>query len=65
MEVSEVGRTELSAADPSIIISHSPHIMACAVSDAEFDSRTIPESYIMLREVRKLPFGVSFMDQGW
>lgn len=46
----------------SIIIAHSPHIMAFAVSDAEFDSRTIPESYIMLRDVKKLPFGVSFMD---
>ena len=44
----------------SIIIAHSPHIMAFAVSDAEFDSRTIPESYIMLRDVKKLPFGVSF-----
>lgn len=46
----------------SIIIAHSPHIMAFAVSDAEFDSRTIPESYIMLRDVKKLPFGVSFND---
>lgn len=46
----------------SIIIAHSPHIMAFAVSDSEFDSRTIPESYIMLRDVKKLPFGVSFMD---
>ena len=34
--------------------------MAFAVTDAEFDSRTIPESYIMLRDVKKLPFGVSF-----
>ncbi len=46
----------------SIILAHSPHIMAFAVSDANFDSRTIPESYIMLRDVKKLPFGVSFMD---
>ena len=46
----------------SIIIAHSPHIMAFAVSDAEFDSRTIPESYIMLRDVKKLPFGVTFRD---
>lgn len=45
----------------SIILAHSPHIMAFAVSDAEFDSRTIPESYIMLRDVKKLPFGVSFL----
>lgn len=47
----------------SIILAHSPHIMAFAVSDAEFDSRTIPESYIMLRDVKKLPFGASFLHQ--
>ncbi len=46
----------------SIILAHSPHIMAFAVTDSNFDSRTIPESYIMLRDVKKLPFGVSFMD---
>jgi L-fuculose-phosphate aldolase len=30
--------------------------MAFAVTDAAFDSRTIPESYIMLRTVRRLPY---------
>ncbi len=45
----------------SIIIAHAPNIMAFAVTDAEFDSRTIPESYIMLRDVKKIPFGSSFM----
>lgn len=45
----------------SVIIAHPPSMMAFAVSDATFDSRTIPESYIMLREVPKLPFGSSFM----
>lgn len=45
----------------SIIIAHAPNIMAFAVTDAEFDSRTIPESYIMLRDVKKVPFGANFM----
>jgi L-fuculose-phosphate aldolase len=45
----------------SIIIAHPPAIMSFAVTDAKFDSRTIPESYIMLREVVKHPFGSSFL----
>ena len=45
----------------SIIIAHAPNIMAFAVTDAAFDSRTIPEAYIMLRDVKKVPFGSSFM----
>lgn len=42
----------------SIIIAHPPNIMAFAVTDTSFDSRTIPESYILLREMPKLPFGM-------
>ena len=38
----------------SVIIAHAPHIMAFAVTDREFDSRTIPESYIQLRTVSKV-----------
>ncbi len=45
----------------SIMIAHPPNIMAFAVTDAVFDSRTIPESYIMLRDVQKIPFGANFM----
>ena len=44
----------------SIIIAHAPYVMTFAVTDCEFDSRTIPESYIMLRDVKKIPFGASF-----
>ena len=46
----------------NVIIAHSPAIMAFAVTDAEFDSRTIPESYIMLRDVRRLPYAASALD---
>ena len=45
----------------SVIIAHPPNIMAFAVTDVAFDSRTIPESYIQLRDVPKLPFGSSFL----
>lgn len=45
----------------SVIIAHPPNIMAFAITDKEFESKTIPESYIMLRNIPKLPFGSSFM----
>jgi L-fuculose-phosphate aldolase len=47
----------------SIIISHPPNIMAFAVTDEDFNPKVIPESYILLREIPKLPFGSMFMDQ--
>lgn len=40
----------------SVIIAKPPAIMSFAVTDAAFDSRTIPESYIMLRDVKRLPY---------
>ena len=54
----------LYANDPDIktfIVAHPPHIMAFAITDKEFDARLIPESYIALKNVRKYPFGSSFM----
>jgi L-fuculose-phosphate aldolase len=45
----------------SVIIAHAPNIMAFAVTEESFDSRTIPESYILLRDTPKFPFGSSFM----
>ena len=45
----------------SVIIAHPPNIMAFAVTEAEFETKTIPESYIALRNIKKLPFGSSFM----
>jgi len=51
-----VAHTEIE----SVLIAHPPNIMSFAVTDAEFDPRTIPESYILLRDVKKVPFGVSY-----
>ncbi|HET6440502.1 MAG TPA: class II aldolase/adducin family protein [Anaeromyxobacter sp.] len=46
----------------AVIIAHPPSIMAFAVTSERFDSRTIPECYLMLRSVPKLPFGATFLD---
>lgn len=46
----------------SIIIAHPSNIMAFAVTDADFMSLLIPESYIMLRDVEKIEYGMSFMN---
>jgi L-fuculose-phosphate aldolase len=46
----------------SVIIAHPPSIMAFAVTAERFDSRTIPECYIMLRNVPRLPFGATFLE---
>ena len=46
----------------SIIIAHPPNIMAFALTDEEFDSRTIPESYILIRNIPKMPFGTNFVN---
>ncbi len=46
----------------SVILAHPPSIMAFAVTAQRFDSRTIPESYIMLREVPRLRYGSTFLE---
>jgi len=46
----------------SVIIAHAPNIMAFAVTDVDFDSRTIPESYILLRNIPKVAYGTVFME---
>ena len=40
----------------AILLAHPPHAMAFAITDAVFDPRTIPESYILLRDIEKLPY---------
>jgi len=43
----------------SILIAQPSNLMAFAVTDADFDPRTIPESYIVLRGIHKIPFGMT------
>ncbi len=45
------------------IVNASPvNGTAFSVTDCPCDSRTIPESYVFLREVQKVPFGIQFAD---
>ncbi len=44
----------------SVLMAHPPNIMSFAVTETVFDPRTIPESYILLRETVKVPFGMSY-----
>jgi L-fuculose-phosphate aldolase len=46
----------------AVIIAHPPSVMVFAVTDTVFDSRTIPESYILLRSIPRLPYGTNFVD---
>lgn len=46
----------------AMIIAHPPAIMAFACTGADFDSRLIPESYISLRNVCRVPFASSTLD---
>ena len=48
----------------AILIAHPPNILAFGVSDFKFDTRTIPESYIVLREIPKVPYGMEFSRDG-
>ncbi len=46
----------------SILVAQPPNLMAFAVTDVPFDARTIPESYIVLRDIHKIPYGTSLED---
>ena len=47
----------------AVLLAHPVHAMAFAVTDAKFDPRTIPESYILLRDVKRLPYGEIYTKQ--
>ncbi len=47
----------------SVLGANPRHAMAFAVTDTRFDPRTIPESYIMLREIQKVPFNYIYIKQ--
>ncbi len=47
----------------AILLAHPVHAMAFAVTNTRFDPRTIPESYILLRDVKRLPYGKIYTHQ--
>ena len=46
----------------SVLGAEPPHAMSFAVTDAVYDPRTIPESYILLRNMQKVNFSSVFID---
>ena len=57
---------EIYDANPNIravLLAHPVHAMAFAVTDAKFDPRTIPESYILLRDIKRIPYGKIYTEQ--
>lgn len=46
----------------SIIMAKPASIMGYAVTHSDIDSRTIPESFIAMRTVKNLPFGITITD---
>lgn len=47
----------------AVLLAHPVHAMAFAVTDTIFDPRTIPESYILLRDVKRMPYGQNYLNQ--
>lgn len=48
----------------AIVFAHPVNATAFSVTDSAFDSRTIPESYIFLRDVQRVPYGVQYQNDG-
>ena len=46
----------------AIVFAHPVNATAFSVTDATFDTRTIPESYVFLRDVPRVPYGVQYCD---
>lgn len=46
----------------AIVFAHPVHATALSVTDSTFDIRTIPESYVFLRDVQRIPFGTQYGD---
>lgn len=44
----------------SVITAQAPNVTAYAIASTRFDTKTIPESYILLRDVPRVPFGVFY-----
>ena len=46
----------------AIAFAQPVHSMVFAVTDMPFDTRTIPESYILLRDVKRVPFETAYQN---
>ncbi len=48
----------------AIVFAHPVNATAFSVTESEFDVRTIPESYVFLRDVHRVPYGVQYENDG-
>jgi L-fuculose-phosphate aldolase len=48
----------------AIVFAHPVNATAFSVTESTFDARTIPESYIFLRDVQRVPYGVQYQADG-
>lgn len=48
----------------AIVFAHPVNATAFSVTGSVFDARTIPESYIFLRDVQRVPYGVQYQGSG-
>jgi L-fuculose-phosphate aldolase len=48
----------------AIVFAHPVNATAFSVTDTPLDVRTIPESYVFLRDVRRVPYGIQYLDNG-
>ena len=46
----------------AITVAHPKHLMAFGATHTPIDSRTIPESYIAMRDIVRVPFGTNILD---
>ncbi|XZE44363.1 class II aldolase/adducin family protein [Pirellulaceae bacterium SH467] len=47
----------------SIVFAHPVNATAFSITDSPLDARTIPESYLFLREVPRIPYGAQYVDE--
>jgi L-fuculose-phosphate aldolase len=48
----------------AIVFAHPVNATAFSVTESKFDARTIPESYIFLRDVKRIPYGMQYVNDG-
>jgi L-fuculose-phosphate aldolase len=44
----------------AIVFAHPVNATAFSITDSAFDVRTIPESYVFLRDVKRVPYGLQY-----
>ncbi len=48
----------------AVVFAHPVNATAFSVTGTAFDARTIPESYVFLRDVQRVPYGVQYRSDG-